>query len=199
MAAEANPLVTKADSVSRVVKQMRQAMHDNDPAYYSIPDTADAMTQYLYFYESSGGAAMDRQVGFLSDVVRLSIKCPYFDTAQARQLLEEMQKQVHEIFGPEMKVVVSGGMSRYIELNDILYAGQRHSFIAATLAIGIVMMTVLRAVRFGLLSMLPNIFPVFVTMGFLGLVGLYLDVITVSFAGVIIEAAIKSICNGFHS
>ena len=77
MAAEANPLVTKADSVSRVVKQMRQAMHDNDPAYYSIPDTADAVAQYLYFYESSGGAAMDRQVGFLSDVVRLSIKCPY--------------------------------------------------------------------------------------------------------------------------
>lgn len=197
MAAEANPLVTKADSVSRVVKQMRQAMHDNDPAYYSIPDTADAVAQYLYFYESSGGAAMDRQVGFLSDVVRLSIKCPYFDTAQARQLLEEMQKQVHEIFGPEMKVVVSGGMSRYIELNDILYSGQRHSFIAATLAIGIVMMTVLRAVRFGLLSMLPNIFPVFVTMGFLGLVGLYLDVITVSFAGVIIGVAVDDTIHFF--
>ena len=96
-----------------------------------------------------------------------------------------------------MKVVVSGGMSRYIELNDILYSGQRHSFIAATLAIGIVMMTVLRAVRFGLLSMLPNIFPVFVTMGFLGLVGLYLDVITVSFAGVIIGVAVDDTIHFF--
>ncbi len=101
-----------------------------------------------------------------------------------------MEQEIKTLFGDEVEVVISGGMSRYLELNDILYVGQRHSFIAALLAISCVMMVVLRSVRLGMLSMIPNIFPVFLTMGFMGLVGYYLDVITISYAAVTLPPGI---------
>ncbi|PIE39863.1 MAG: hypothetical protein CSA51_03820, partial [Gammaproteobacteria bacterium] len=184
--AERSPQVTKATSITSVLKQIRRALHNNDPAYYALPDSTEAIAQYLFLYESSGGGMLDRQVGFLYDMVRLTIKAPTIDTADARQLLRDLQKEIKTLFGDKVKIVVSGGMANYIELTDILYEGQRHSFIAALLAISVVMMVVLRSVRLGLLSMIPNIFPVFFTMGFLGLVGYYLDVITISYAAVII-------------
>ncbi len=188
--AEKHPQATKATSVTTVLKQMRRALHNNDPTYYALPDSKEAIAQYLILYESSGGDMLDRQAGFLYDMARLTIKAPSIDTADARKLLLELQEEIKTLFGDEVKVVVSGGMSNYIELNDILYEGQRHSFIAALLAISVVMMVVLRSVRLGLLSMIPNIFPVFFTMGFLGLVGYYLDVITISYAAVIIGVAV---------
>ncbi len=188
--AEQYPLVTKAVSVTTVIKQIRRALHDNDPAYYSLPDSKEAVAQYLVLYESSGGGMLDRQVGFLYDIARLTIKAPSIDTADARRLSLDLQQKIKTLFGDDVQVVISGGMANYIELTDILYDGQRHSFIAALLAISVVMMLVLRSVRLGLLSMIPNIFPVFFTMGFLGLVGYYLDVITVSYAAVIIGVAV---------
>ncbi|PIE70665.1 MAG: hypothetical protein CSA22_06610 [Deltaproteobacteria bacterium] len=188
--AETYPQVTKATSVTSVLKQIRRALYNNDPASYTLPDSTEAIAQYLFLYESSGGGMLDRQVGFLYDMARLSLKAPTIDTADARKLLVEMRKKIKTLFGDSVKVVVSGGMFNYIELTDILYSGQRHSFIAALLVISVVMMGVLRSVRLGLLSMIPNIFPVFFTMGFLGLVGYYLDVITISYAAVIIGVAV---------
>ncbi len=188
--AEKYPQVTKAMSVTSVLKQIRRALHNNDPDYYALPDSKEGIAQYLFLYESSGGGMLDRQVGFLYDMVRLTVKTPTIDTADARQLLVDLQQEIKTLFGDEVKVVVSGGMANYIELTDILYEGQRHSFIAALLAISVVMMVVLRSIRLGLLSMIPNIFPVFFTMGFLGLVGYYLDVITISYAAVIIGVAV---------
>ncbi len=188
--AQKHPMVSKAASVTTVIKQIRRALHDNDPAYYSLPDTAEAIAQYLFLYEGSGGNMLDRQAGFLYDIARLTIKSPSLDTADARILMADIQREIKTLFGDEVEVVISGGMSRYLELNDILYVGQRHSFIAALLAISCVMMVVLRSVKLGLLSMIPNIFPVFLTMGFMGLVGYYLDVITISYAAVIIGVAV---------
>ncbi|PIE64158.1 MAG: hypothetical protein CSA26_09515 [Desulfobacterales bacterium] len=188
--AETYPQVTKAASVTSVLKQMRRALHNNNPAFYALPETPEAIAQYLVLYESSGGGMLDRQLGFLYDMARLTIKTPSIDTADARNLLLALQKEIKTLFGDEVTVVISGGMANYIELNDILYEGQRHSFIAALLAISVVMMVVLRSIPLGLLSMIPNIFPVFFTMGFLGLVGYYLDVITISYAAVIIGVAV---------
>jgi len=195
--AQAHPLVTKATSVTHVIKKVRQALHGNDPAFYALPDSNRAMAQYLFLYESSGGDELDRQVGFTYDVIRLSLKTKYLDTGQGRQLSEDMLAKTREMFGPDVRLVESGSISRYLALNDILFEGQRNSFIAALTVITLVMMLVLRSVRLGLISLAPNVLPVFLTMGFMGLTGFYLDVITISFAAVIIGVAVDDTIHFF--
>jgi hypothetical protein len=196
--AEEHPLVTKAVSVTDVLKKMRRALHGNDPAYYSLPETKEAVAQYLFLYESSGGADLDRRVGFTYDTARLSLKTGSLDTGDARALEEDMKAKIDELFGKdEIKVVESGSMFRYIAMNDILFEGQSRSFFAALTVITIVMCLVLRSVKLGLISMVPNVFPVFLTMGFMGLMGLYMDVITVSFAAVIIGVAVDDTIHFF--
>ncbi|PIE42020.1 MAG: hypothetical protein CSA50_09520, partial [Gammaproteobacteria bacterium] len=195
--AEKHDVVTKATSVTTIIKQMRRALHSNDPGHYSLPESAEAVAQYLFLYESSGGDTLDRQVGFSYDLVRVTIKSPSLDTAAARRLVDEITSDIETLFGDTVEVVVSGAMFRYLELNDVLYQGQRRSFLAALVTIAVVMMVVLRSVKLGLLSMIPNIFPVFLTMGSLGLVGTYLDIITISFAAVIIGVAVDDTIHFF--
>jgi predicted RND superfamily exporter protein len=196
--AEEHPLVTKSVSVTDVLKKMRRALHGNDSAYYALPDSREALAQYLFLYESSGGDTLDRQVGFTYDLARLSLKTRSLDTGDARKLAVDIRGKVEELFKDEdVEIVESGGISRYLALNDILYEGQSRSFIAALAAITIVMIIVLRSFKLGFISMIPNIFPVFLTMGFMGLMGWYLDVITISFAAVIIGVAVDDTIHFF--
>ena len=185
------PLVTKAVSITDLLKRMRRSLHGNDSEYYKLPESQESVAQHLFLYESSGGATLDRLVGFTYDMARLSLKMKFLDTGDARQLESEMQQKTKELFGDEdVEIVQSGGMSMYLAMNDILYQGQRRSFLAALVAITLVMVLVLRSIKLGLISMIPNAFPVFLTMGFMGLAGFYLDVITISFAAVIIGVAV---------
>ena len=198
MLAGEHPMVTKSSSVTDVLKRMRRALHGNDPAYYELPDSRESLAQYLFLYETSGGATLDRQVGFTYDMARLSLKTGSLDTGDARELSAYMRAKAEELFDPgKVEIVVSGGIARYIALNDILYEGQRRSFTAALLAITFVMVIVLRSLTLGLISMIPNVFPVFATMGFMGLMGWYLDVITISFAAVIIGVAVDDTIHFF--
>jgi len=198
LAAEAHPLVTKSVSVTRVLKKMHQALHGNDPDAYRLPDTREALAQYLFLYETSGGNTLDRLVGFTYDQARLTLKIKSLDTADARALSDFMRAKVAELFPDgDVEIVEAGGMRNYLALNDILFEGQRNSFIAALSAITLVMILVLRSVRLGLISMIPNLLPVFVTMGFMGLMGWYLDLITISFAAVIIGVAVDDTIHFF--
>jgi predicted RND superfamily exporter protein len=196
--AEEHPLVTKCVSVTDVLKKMRRALHRDDSAYYTLPDSRQAMAQYLFLYEGSGGTTLDRQVGFTYDMARLSLRTRSLDTGDSRALAADMRANVDDLFGDgQVQITESGGISRYLALNDILYEGQSRSFMAALLAITVVMVIVLRSFKLGLISMIPNVFPVFVTMGFMGLVGWYLDVITISFAAVIIGVAVDDTIHFF--
>lgn len=196
--AEGHPLVTKAVSVTTILKKMRRALHANDPKYYTLPESREALAQYLFLYEGSGGATLDRLVGFTYDQARLTLKMPSLDTGGAREFAGYMEAKVKGLFKEEpVEIVEAGGMKNYLALNDILFEGQRNSFIAALSVITLVMIVVLRSVKLGLISMIPNVFPVFLTMGFMGLAGWYLDVITISFAAVIIGVAVDDTIHFF--
>ena len=196
--ADEHPLVTKTTSVTTVLKKMRRALHGNDPDFYTLPESREALAQYLFLYETSGGNALDRLVGFTYDQARLTLRLPSLDTFDARELSDFMNANIDTLFGDgKVEIVEAGGMRNYLALNDILFEGQRNSFIAALSVITVVMIIVLRSFKLGLISMIPNVLPVFATMGFMGLFGFYLDVITISFTAVIIGVAVDDTIHFF--
>ncbi|MES2818141.1 MAG: MMPL family transporter [Pseudomonadota bacterium] len=53
------PEVTQVNSLADVIKRVNQVMHDDDPAYYRIPDSREEIAQYLLQYELSMPLGMD--------------------------------------------------------------------------------------------------------------------------------------------
>jgi len=196
--ADDHPLVTKSTCVTTVLKKMRRALHGNNPEFYALPESREALAQYLFLYESSGGDTLDRLVGFTYDQARLTLRLKSLSTSEAREISDFMHAAIDELFPDgEASILEAGGIRHVLALNDILFEGQRNSFLAALSVITLVMIIVLRSVKLGLISMIPNVAPVFVTMGFMGLMGLYLDVITISFAAVIIGVAVDDTIHFF--
>ena len=65
-------LVTKTYSIVDIVKDLNQAFHGDDPAYYAIPETREEVAQYLLLYEMSGGEEAEEMV--TADYQRASVE-----------------------------------------------------------------------------------------------------------------------------
>ncbi|HLD68674.1 MAG TPA: MMPL family transporter [Pseudomonas sp.] len=53
------PDVTQVNSLVDIIKRMNQVMHNDDPAYYRVPDNREEIAQYLLQYELSMPYGMD--------------------------------------------------------------------------------------------------------------------------------------------
>jgi predicted RND superfamily exporter protein len=83
-------------------------------------------------------------------------------------------------------------------LNDKLGEGTRNSFIAVLFAVAALMMIFLRSVKLGLISMIPNVFPVLITLGYMGFARIYLDMPLMCCSAVIIGVAVDDTIHFFR-
>jgi hydrophobe/amphiphile efflux-3 (HAE3) family protein len=187
---EDHPLTTKTSSVLDILKKMRRALHENKSEYYGIPETKDGTSQYLFLYETSGGENLDKLVSFDYDIARLTARTKTLDTKDVRRFITDVKDFAQKNFGPAVKVEVTGYAGWFKKLNDLVGEGQKQSFITALIVITLVLIVVMGSLRLGLISMVPNVFPVLITLGLMGFAGIYMDTPLMSFSAVIIGVAV---------
>ncbi len=79
---------------------------------------------------------------------------------------------------------VTGTIPLYVHMVDYIIQSQISSFTTSFLVIFVIMALQLWSLRLGLISIIPNIIPVAMTMGAMGLFGINLDTATVMIASV---------------
>ncbi len=187
---ESQKEAVKVASVADVLKKMRKAMHNNDIDYYAMPDKDDTVAQYMLMYEGSGGSDINKYVAFQSDKIRLVVRTPAISTAECRSLRDKAVHKADELFGSSVKISMSGSVYRYLRLNDLLGEAQKSSFLAALVSVFLLMLIVMRSFRLGIISMIPNIFPVVMALGIAGFIGMNVDAILLCFAPIIIGVSV---------
>jgi uncharacterized protein len=190
MAAEVNTweAVTLSASLNDVIKDLNMTMHGDNAAYYTIPDNRDLIAQYLLLYEMSGGEDVEDWVDYEYRFLRLSV--------QVREVSMDLPDKFQQLTrytaalpaGAAIRVV--GDIPILMKMMRLLTRGQIKSVLAAMIVITLVMILILKSVRVGLLSMLPNVFPILAITGVMGLLDYPLDVITIMIAPMIIGIAV---------
>jgi predicted RND superfamily exporter protein len=193
-----HPMVTKTSSVLDVIKKMRRALHNNNPEFYSIADTSKAASQYLFLYETSGGDQLDKQVSFDYDIARLTVKMPLADTDEITRFIEDVEAFSRKIFDDSVNVEITGSMALTKAMNDRMGEGIKSSFLAVLIAITIMMIFFLRSVKLGLISMIPNVFPVLITLGFMGFRGILMSMPLMCCSAIIIGVAVDDTIHFFR-
>lgn len=183
-------LVTKTISLIDILKKINEAMHGGEASFHTLPGKKETIAQYLLLYEMSDGKELDKMISFDGRVARLTARTRTLDTRQVRELTEATENFSKDMFKPGITLSVTGNLDWTRSMNDLLADGQRRSFLAALAGVTILMCMVLRSPRLGLLSMIPNIFPVLATLGLMGLTGLYMDMALVSFSAIIIGVVV---------
>jgi predicted RND superfamily exporter protein len=93
---------------------------------------------------------------------------------------------------------MTGALTWVKALNDKIGEGVKYSFTAVLFAVAALMMIFLRSVKLGLISMIPNVFPVLITLGLMGFAGIYLDMPLMCCSAVIIGVAVDDTIHFFR-
>ncbi len=182
--------VRKTNSINDIIKDVNQSLNNNDKAYSRIPDSDQAVSQYILLYEMSGGEDLEKLVSADIAEARLTILTKYSDTKTAEKFNNELEAYIPTILPEGYTYNITGASYMLVKSMGHIEKTQIESITLALGVISLMMIVVFRSIKVGLVSMLPNVFPIVVTLGFMGLAGIWLDYVRTLIACIAIGLAV---------
>lgn len=196
-------LPVKVYSLADVVKELNKAFHNNDPAFYTIPDNADLIAQELILFESSDQEEVKQLVDMKYKQARFTIRVPNVADSQYRDLLTLIDQGIQRYFDGntmvstmarvdspadtslrDVSVMETGLVQLWVTISDYLTESQISSVALAFIAVAVVMMAMFRSILMGLALGLLNLSVVVIVLGVMGALGVYLDPYTILIAAI---------------
>jgi predicted RND superfamily exporter protein len=172
--------VVHVTSLADTLKRLNQNLHEDDPAWYQIPESAEAAAQYLLLYELSLPTGLGLETTMTSDrsATRLQASLRRTDSASIRAL-ETQAAAWAKTNTPLLNITETTGL-------DVVFANLTHRNVSAMLegtglalvVISLLMIGALRSFKLGLISMVPNVFPALMAYGLWGVLSGHIDTAT---------------------
>ncbi len=183
-------IVKKSYSIVDLLKDINQSFHDDDPSYYRLPDSRELIAQYLLVYEMSGGDELENFVSQDYSHASLELRTRLTDTSKIALFAQEMDDYLLAKPLKENTTEVTGIGTLWLVLVDYITTSQIRGVLLALFVIALMMCFIFRSVKIGLVSMVPNIAPVVITLGVMGWCGITLDYMKLMIATVAIGIAV---------
>ncbi|MEW5736522.1 MAG: MMPL family transporter [Thermodesulfobacteriota bacterium] len=183
-------LVMKTGSIVDLLKDINRSLHDEDPAWYRLPETREAAAQYLLLYEMSGGDELSEYLSSDRQRANLEVRCKMAPSSHYKNTIENLETVLDAQGGQGQRPTVTGMGALWIRLIDYIVSSQIWGFLLAFAVIAVMMCVVFGSLRLGLLSMIPNLAPVVVTLGIMGWTGITLDYVKLLIACIAIGIAV---------
>jgi len=191
--------VGKLVSINDILKETNQALHGNDPEYYTIPQDRKTIAQELFLFEISGSDDLERFVDFSFSKSRITIKTKWADGIVYEKFIADTGKRLEHHFSGKANVAVTGTMALVARAFSAALNSMTKSYVACFSLICFMMILLVGNLRIGLASMMPNLLPILFVMGIIGYVGSPLDITTMMVCtialGVIVDDTIHFIYN----
>ncbi|MBN2091676.1 MMPL family transporter [candidate division KSB1 bacterium] len=176
-------------SITEIIKDMNMTMHQNDSLQFVIPETRESIAQYFLLYEMSGGEGVEDWVDYDYRILRLSVQTKEVNSAISVNF-PKLKAYAQKLFPEGTKTTIAGDIPIGLKLLDTLSWGQIYSIFLALVVITITMIFIIKSIRIGLISMIPNIMPILVVAGLMGLFNIPLDLFTILIAPMIVGIAV---------
>jgi len=186
----------KTRSLNDLLKDISQILNNNNRDYYTLPKSRELVTQFLLLYEMSGGEELNNWIDYSERRLRLSVQVNQ-STVRLNETFQVIQDLSEQTFPSGTKVSISGDMPIFLKTVDVLVNGQITSILVAFLGISLMMIFILKSPRIGLISMIPNMLPVGIMLGVMGLMDITLNLQTVIVAPLLIGIAVDDTIHYF--
>ncbi len=182
-------LTKRTTSILDIVKDLNQTLYDGDPAFYRIPDTEEEVAQEILLYENAGGTESEYWVDYDYRRLRLMVEISDFNSAQVEREMARIQSDAEALF-PNARITTVGNIPQYVTMMQYLVRGQMVSFIISILIIGVILMIAFQSVRVGLIGLIPNMMPAIFVGGYMGWMGVPLDMMTATLLPMMLGMAV---------
>lgn len=191
--------VGMASSVADILKEINQALNENRPEFYSIPDNPKLIPQEFLLFENSGSDDLEDVIDSRFQLARFTIKVPWLDALKYSPFLKDIEARFRAAFGQDAHITITGLMTLFCRALTAAIHSMGKSYLIAAGVITIMMILFIGSLRIGLISMLPNLAPIIVTMGIMGLFGLPLDMFTMLIGSIAIGLAVDDTVHFMHN
>ncbi len=186
------PYVMKATSLADQVKMVNRELEGGDPDAYRIPGSRELIAQELFLLSLSRRGREEMHHIVSSDYTRgrISVKMRSMSSDELVETCRSMEVEAREVFaGTGVTPVLTGSGQLFSYLDHYLVESQIRSFTIAFLTVIVFMFIFFGSWKYGFLSILPNLFPIVLVLGIMGLTGITLNVATVTVSSVALGIA----------
>ena len=190
------PKVTFVSTITDTIKTLNRNMHDDDPAYYTIPDSRELAAQYLLLYELSlpFGQDLNNQINVSKSATRLIVFLKNTTAREQRDMDARAREWLTINAPPHMFTYGSGLSIIWAHISKRNIESMLGASFGALVLISAILILALRNIRLGLISLIPNLAPAFMAFGIWGMlvgqVGLGLSVIVSLTIGIVVDDTI---------
>jgi CRP-like cAMP-binding protein len=187
------PEVGGTTSLVDYLKLINRAFNSDDPEFATIPPSRRAVAQLLFF----GGGEELRPVvdrGFQTAIVR--VRAHVIDSDDVMVLTNRIESRLAELPGP-LTTYVTGTAVVLNRSLDRIIIGQAQSVVAALAIIYVILSILFFSPRVGAIALIPNVLPVAVYFGALGLTGMRLHSGTSLIAPMVLGIAVDDTIHYF--
>ena len=185
--------VKHVNSHSDILKRLNKNMHGDDPVFYKVPERTDEAAQYLLLYELSLPQGLDLQnrISIDKSQTRMTIILDNISSAELQTLNAKAlrwQQDNWQLTQPS-KATGTAVMFAYISKRNVesMLIGN----VIAIVAIGFIMMLLLRSLPLGLISIVANTLPIIMMFGIwallVGKVGMVASGVAASTLGIVVD------------
>jgi len=167
--------VGKVYAITDVLKETHRALNENNPKFYRVPGNRQIIAQEFLLFENSGSDDLERIVDSQFSKTRITIKTPWVDAVICRDFIREIDQKLKSFGFEQATLQVTGLMSLMVRAIIAAIYSMAKSYVIALVVITILMIFLIGDWKLGLLSMIPNLLPIIITMGLMGLSGNPLD------------------------
>ena len=182
-------LTKRTTSILDILKDLNQTLNDGDSTFYRIPDTEKKVAQMILLYENAGGTESEYWVDYDYRRLRLMVEISDFNSAQVEQEMARIQDDAEQLF-PGAKITTVGNIPQYVTMMQYLVRGQMLSFVISILIIGVILMIAFQSIRVGLIGLIPNMMPAIFVGGYMGWMGIPLDMMTATLLPMMLGMAV---------
>jgi predicted RND superfamily exporter protein len=168
--------VGKVFSVTDILKEIHQAINENNEAFYRIPQHRDVISQEFLLFENSGADDLERVVDKQFKETRITIKTKWVDAMVCKNFILDINHQLQNLFKDKVDTSATGLLALLARTISAAIYSMTKSYIIAFLVITLLMILLMGDIKIGLLSMIPNLIPIIITMGLMGFMDVPLDI-----------------------
>jgi predicted RND superfamily exporter protein len=184
-----HPAVGNVMSIAGIIREISKALNDvGDPYYNIVPDERNALAQYMELYMMSGDPEdLERMVDFDFQKAQVMVRI----NDGSNMALKSVLAEIRQLSDPELHQTRIGGYGLIsADLDDLVVRGQVSSLIMAMLVVIVLLSILFRSYSAGLVAALPLAFSMLILFGWMGFLGIKLDIATALLSSIMIGVGV---------
>ena len=190
--------VGKVLSVTRLLKETNKALFGNEQSEYRVPDNRPLIAQEFLMLETSGAEDLFKLVDRNYQKARVTVLTPWTDAVYLGDYTRDLHSLVADKLQGEYEFELTGIVPMLAKTLKQIMTATACSYMIAFVVITFMMIVLLGSFKYGIISMIPNLLPITMALGFMQITGAPLDMFSMLIGSIAIGLSVDDTVHFMH-